>query len=128
MTPTPNKSDSLDKKFSTLTWLMGIVFTGFFATGSAMLISFGSVKSTVEEDNKRIDYITKDYVPLWFMEGMIQNQNYQTEEIVATLRGESGKVKEINLKYIEFQKTMLNNLSKARGGFSNTTRSMKIEK
>lgn len=128
MTPSPNRSDALDKKYNTMIWLVGILLTGFLATGGAMLVSFGSVKATVDEDTKKIEYIQRDYIPFWFLEGMIQNQNYQTEEIVATIKGDNEKVREINSKYVDFQKTMLNNLSKARGGFSNTTRSIKIEK
>ena len=73
----------------------------------------------------KVDMVYRDYVPMWFMEGLQRNTNYQTEEIIATMKGDISKVKEINNKYMEFQRTMLNNLAQMRGGYSMTTRSIK---
>jgi len=75
-------------------------------------------------DNERVIYnINHDYIPTWFLQGLIENMNYQTEEIVATMNGDQTKVHEINVKYVAFQKTMMNNLIQMRGGISNTKRS-----
>ena len=74
-------------------------------------------------DNERVIYnINHDYIPTWFLQGLIENMNYQTEEIVATMDGDQTKVHEINVKYVAFQKTMMNNLIQMRGGISNTQR------
>jgi hypothetical protein len=77
----------------------------------------------IREVTRRTDYIWKDYVPMWFMDGMIKNNDYKTEEIVSTLKGDDAKVKEINKKYIDFQTIMLNNMIQMRGGISLITRS-----
>jgi len=75
-------------------------------------------------DNERVIYnINHDYIPTWFFQGLIENMNYQTEEIVVTMNGDQTKVHEINVKYVAFQKTMMNNLIQMRGGISNTKRS-----
>jgi len=70
----------------------------------------------IKENEKSLVFVIGDYVPLWFMEGIIQNMNFQTEEIVATISNNIDKVKEINKKYLEFQKLMLKTLSEHRGG------------
>jgi hypothetical protein len=77
----------------------------------------------IREVTRRTDYIWKDYVPMWFMDGMVKNNDYKTEEIVATLNGDASKVKEINKKYLDFQNTILNNMIQMRGGISLITRS-----
>jgi hypothetical protein len=64
-------------------------------------------------------------MPAMYLEGFAKNQNYQTQEIVATIKGDKEAVKEINAKYIDFQKTMLDNMIKSRGGITNTVRGVK---
>jgi hypothetical protein len=78
-----------------------------------------------KESFRKVDMVYNDYVPMWFMEGLQRSTNYQTEEIIATIKGDMSKVKEINNKYMEFQRMMLNNLAQMRGGYSTTTRSLK---
>jgi hypothetical protein len=111
-------TQSTEKNSRILLWIGGAILTAFMA----QLIGFGMVKSTVDETKYKVDYVWKDYVPMWYMEGMIKNMNYQTEEIVATIQGDKERVKQINVKYLEFQKTMLSNIVQARGGMSNITR------
>ena len=111
-----------DKMKASLMWIIGIIITTFLGFGGVQILTFGQIKHQVEINTEKLDFVERDYVPAWFLEGMIQNMNYQTEEIVASLNGDNKKVKEINTKYIEFQKTMLNNLIKYRGGMTYTTR------
>jgi hypothetical protein len=70
----------------------------------------------------KVEIINKNYIPTWFLEGMLENMNFQTSEIVATMNGDAKKIHDINEKYCAFQKTMLNNLIQMRGGISNTVR------
>ena len=74
----------------------------------------------------KVEIINKNYIPTWFLEGMLENMNFQTSEIVSTMNGDAARIHDINEKYCAFQKTMLNNLIQMRGGISNTIRG-KIE-
>lgn len=82
----------------------------------ANLVGVAVNRSDIVHDNKKVEVMWSEYVPMWFLEGITQNTNYQTEELIATIQGDQTKVKEINAKYIEFQKTMINNMIKMRGG------------
>ena len=89
----------------------------------ANLVGVATNSKDIKDTNQRLDYIWKNFVPMWFLEGMQKNNDYKTEEIVATLKGDDAKVKEINEKYIEFQNIMLNNMIQMREGISLITRS-----
>ena len=80
----------------------------------------------IERTENAVDIINKNFVPMFLLEGMAENSNYQIAEIVASMNGDAKKVHDINEKYIAFQKTMLNNIIQMRGGISNTVRG-KIE-
>ena len=112
-----------DKRYNFLIWIIGMIFTTFIAIGSVQLVSIGKMKNQLEDTIILLNFMSKDYVPLWYLEGMQKNMNYQTEEIVATINGNKAKVQEINIKYLEFQRTMLNNFIQMRGGITNITRS-----
>ena len=113
-----------DKRYNFLIWIIGMIFTTFIAIGSVQLVSIGKMKNQLEDTIILLNFMSKDYVPLWYLEGMQKNMNYQTEEIVATINGNKAKVQEINIKYLEFQRTMLNNFIQMRGGLTNITRSV----
>lgn len=115
----------MDEKYNQLLKVVYGLVIVIIGAGAIQFVTFGELKSDVKNNIARTDYIWKEFVPTMFLEGFAQNQNYQTQEIVATLTGDKAKVKEINDKYIEFQKTMINNLIQMRGGMSNTTRSIK---
>lgn len=117
--------EKLDRRIKAVTWIAGLVISGLLTSIVLNTVSYGATKNQVEINTKKLDFVSRDYVPAWFLEGMFQNTTYQTEEIVATLKGENDKVKEINKKYLDFQKTMLNNLIQYRGGMTNITRSIK---
>jgi len=114
-----------DKRYNFLTWIVGIIFAVFVGVGGVSLISFGHMKHEVEDIIESVNFISRDYVPMWYLEGLQKNTNLQTEEIVATIKEDNEKVKEINEKYLQFQKTMLNNFIQTRGGRTNITRSAK---
>ena len=92
----------------------------------ANLVGVAVNRVDIVNNAEKLDLVYKDYVPMWFLEGMQKNNDYKTEEIIATLSGDKEQVKKINTKYIEFQNIMMNNLIKMRGGRTMVTRSGKI--
>ena len=76
----------------------------------------------IERTEAAVEIINKNFTPLFLLEGIAENSNYQIAEIVATMKGDEKKIHEINEKYLAFQKTMLNNIIQMRGGISNTVR------
>ena len=90
----------------------------------ANLVGVALNRSDITDNKEKVVTMWNDYVPMWFLEGLTQNTNYQTQEIIATMQGDQAKVKEINTKYIEFQKTMINNMIKMRGGTSLQSRGL----
>ena len=90
------------------------------------LVGITTTALMIQETNRKTERMWSDYVPVVLLEGMTENSNYQIEEIVATIKGvDREKIAQINKKYYEFQKTMLNVLQKQRGGVAFTTRSAK---
>ena len=80
----------------------------------------------IERTEERVEMINKNFIPTFFLEGLILNMNYQTEEIVATMNGDAEKIHKINEKYIQFQKTMIKNLNDMRGSITNETRGLPV--
>ena len=112
----------MDERYSKLmNVIYGLVFV-IVGAGAIQFVSFGATKNQVEFNTKKLDFIGRDYFPTMLMEGFAKNQNYQTEEIVATINGDKAKIKEINKKYIDFQNTMITNLIQMRSGMTNVTR------
>jgi hypothetical protein len=97
--------------------------------GSILLaVSIVSVLSwTVKKQGDDIRFLQKDYVPLWVVNDLQENQNYMVMDIVAQLGGDKKKVEEVALKYTEFQKRVINKLAQTRGGTTTITRSIKSE-
>jgi hypothetical protein len=110
-----------DRYLSLMKVIYGLIIV-ILGAGAIQFVSFGATKNQVESLQKSVDFVSKDYIPTMFLEGLLKNQNYQTQEIVSTINGDKQRVKEINEKYIDFQKTMLNNFIQQRGGYTNITR------
>jgi len=96
--------------------------------GSVLVaISVVSVLIWKVSDNKdRIDFLSKDYAPLWIMQEMQQNNDYMVQEISATFGAtepDKVKIKEIQKKYADFQKWVVNNIAASRGGITTIIRS-----
>jgi cytochrome c biogenesis factor len=117
-----NYCKEFDTKVNRLVNIIYGLITLFLAGSLALFVTFGELKAQTREDERKIEIIWKDYMPAMYLEGFAKNQNYQTQEIVATIKGDKEAVKEINAKYIDFQKTMLDNMIRSRGGIVNTTR------
>jgi tetrahydromethanopterin S-methyltransferase subunit G len=117
-----NYCKEFDAKVNRLVNIIYGLLTLFIAGSLALFVTFGELKAQTTEIEKKVEFVWRDYMPAMYLEGFAKNQNYQTQEIVATIKGDKEAVKEINAKYIDFQKTMLDNMIKARGGVTNTVR------
>ena len=71
---------------------------------------------------RRVDFVSKNFVPMFFLEGMAENSNYQIKELVAHISGNDAEVDKINEKYLSFQKMMINSLIQLQGGVTNVAR------
>ena len=120
-----NYCKEFDTKVNRLVNIIYGLLTLFIAGSLALFVTFGELKAQTNEIERKIEFVWKDYMPSMYLEGFAKNQNYQTQEIVATIKGDKEAVKEINAKYIDFQKTMLDNMIKARGGVTNNVRGVK---
>jgi hypothetical protein len=108
----------------------------------ANLVGVAVNRSDINHNNKLVTQINREYAPMMFLEGLAKNNNYQTQEIVsktgeliATFSKDeklADKYREdivkINEKYLDFQKTMIDQMmsikkatnSTTRGGYVNT--------
>ena len=102
--------------------LIAAIITILLQSGMVAGIALHGARITNTE--RRIEMINKNYIPTFFLEGLIENMNYQTEEIVATMNGDAEKIHKINEKYIQFQKTMIKNLNDMRGSITSQTRGL----
>jgi len=112
----------MDDRYSNLMKVIYGLIIVILGAGAIQFVSFGATKNQVESLQKSVDFVSKDYIPTMLLEGLLKNQNYQTQEIVATINGDKQEVKAINDKYLDFQKTMINNFIQLRGGYTNITR------
>lgn len=115
----------ITKETSTRTLLITAII--MIVLQGANLIGVAVNRVDIINNAEKLQVVYKDYVPMWFMEGLQKNNDYRTEEIIATLKGDVDEIKKINQKYIDFQKTMINNLIIMRGGMTTTVRSINID-
>jgi hypothetical protein len=120
-----------DEKYHRLVVLfvsIGVVFvSAALIVGATQIAKTAAMEKQIETNTALLKMVSSDYLPMWFMEGIQKNSDYKTEEIVATLQGDKSKVRDINAKYQDFQKTMINDLIRIRGGVTNITRSIHNE-
>lgn len=73
--------------------------------------------------NYKVTLVGKDYLPLWFYERMQQNEDFKIQELIATFtNADKSKIKDINAKYQVFQKDVMNDIIRMRGGYTNISR------
>ncbi len=71
---------------------------------------------------RQVTFINKNFVPMFFLEGMTENSNYQIKELVAHIAGNDAEVDKIREKYVSFQKMMISSLIQLQGGIANVAR------
>ena len=85
-------------------------------------------RSDIAHNYEKVEIMYRDYVPLWLMQGIVENNDFKNREmIIAVTKVGSEKQKEleqISKKYNTFQKSMLNQMAQYRGGVTIITRSI----
>jgi len=108
----------------------------------ANLVGVAVNRKDISQNNKTIATINREYAPMIFLEGMAQNNNYQTQEllsktseVIATLTDEKELVEKyqketdkIREKYINFQRIMINQMIEIKKATSSQTRSAESKK
>ena len=84
-------------------------------------------RSDIKHNYEKVEIMYSDYVPLWLMQGLQENNDFKNREmIIAVTKMNPEKQKEldqISKKYLAFQKSMLNQMAQYRGGVTIITRS-----
>lgn len=80
------------------------------------------------DNEKKIEFIGRDYAPMWFVQALQSNEDYRTQELVAVFGGDTQKAKEISVKYEAFRESMISQMIRFKGGITNITRTAKSDK
>lgn len=115
----------MDERHSKLMNVIYALILAFIGAGAIQFVSFGEVKAQAKETAAKVDFINQNYVPTLFLEGMLQNYMFYTQEMVAKVTGDKGELKEVGEKYIMFQSEMVKQMIQSRGGISSQTRGSK---
>jgi len=91
--------------------------------GAISVVSVLIVK--VDQNKDSIKFLSKDYTPLWTLQALQSNNDYMVQEIAATFGAtepDKAKIKDIQKKYADFQKWVVNNIAQQRSGISTIIR------
>jgi hypothetical protein len=96
--------------------------------GSVLLfVSFGEVKTQTKVTTDLLQFVSRDYTPIWYTEGMTELFTLHTEKVVSVLRGNSimsSDIKKIDEDFLHTIKIMQDNFARMRGGTTSTSRSI----
>ena len=106
-------------KYLLITALFMVILQG----GLLVTVALNTEKD--KEQERKIEYMWRDYMPVVFMEGFMKTYSYQTQALIAEIGGDPAKIKLQNEKFDELRKELLNNLQLMRGGPTSITRSIK---
>lgn len=97
--------------------LNGIVIallSTFIIIGVAQLTLSAKTQEMVRQNTEKINKINNDYTPLFVINTIVESNNLMTQEIVGIREADKEKVKEVQKKYAELQKMVINELSNVR--------------
>jgi hypothetical protein len=92
--------------------LSRVAIASIFLAISIISINFYIQKKQGED----INTIKSDYVPFWVVDDLMENYKFMTLDLVAQFGGDKKKAEEISVKYMEFKKQVINQMSQKRGG------------
>lgn len=98
-----------------------------------MFMAVSAVSILIWQNKKQSDdiqFLSKDYAPLWIIPEMQENYDYAIKQIAATFgatKEDEAKIDEILKKYSNFQLFVINKIASMRGGMTNITRSLEPE-
>ena len=103
-----------DQKINLMLKVITIVLAAFLATGTGLMISFGSVKTKVEQHDADILHLQKRSVDVIFIQDLIQS-NYMLVDILKSAP-QSPEMEEALKKWKEFQISTMLRANPTRGG------------
>ncbi|HUV85164.1 MAG TPA: hypothetical protein VMV86_05595 [Methanosarcinales archaeon] len=93
----------------------------------ANLVGIAINRADIKHNYEKVEIMYSDYVPLWLMQGLQENNDFKNREmIIAVTKVGSEKqaeLEKISRKYLDFQKSLLNQMAQYRGGVTIITRS-----
>lgn len=93
----------------------------FIAVGVTQIILSARLQANLEYTQETVRKINDDYTPLFVMDAIVESNNLMTQEIVGIKEADQAKVKEVQKKYAELQKMVIQQLSTVRGAKSNNS-------
>jgi len=124
----------LDKKHTVLRRiLISVCIVLFSAFIGQWLLSYQTIekntkdidkiKSNLEEITASLKFISKDYVPYWYLQGMNDLYALNTERIIAVVAGkDKAEIQRIENEFKQTIQIMQDNFIRMRGGMDNITR------
>ena len=88
----------------------------FITIGVAQITMSVKTAEMVRQNTERIQKINDDYTPLFVMQALIESNDLMMQEVVGIKEADQAKIKEVQRKYAELQKSVINHLSTMRGG------------
>lgn len=88
----------------------------FITIGVAQITMSVKTAELVKQNTERIRKIDDDYTPLFVMQALIESNDLMMQEVVGIKEADQAKIKEVQRKYAELQKSVINHLSTMRGG------------
>jgi hypothetical protein len=101
------------KEKSGNTILVGLLST-FIVVGISQIVLSVKLQENLRYTQELVEKINDDYTPLFVMRTIVESNNLMTQEIVGIKEADQEKVKEVQRKYAELQKTVINELSSVR--------------
>lgn len=111
-----------DQKINLMLKVIAIGLVAFLATGTGLMISFGAVKTKVDNDHEKLLFVSRDYMPAWYGENMVKLMTLHTDRVVAAIKGQSDEVARLNDEFEQTMKIINDNFIRYRGGMTTTTR------
>ena len=116
------KMDARHRKLMNV--IYGLIIT-IIGAGVIQLVSFGEVRAQVASNTKIVNFVSSDYTPTWYMEGMSELFSIHTRQISAIVGKDKIEIESLNADFQRTVKIMQDNFIRMRGGMTNTTRSAK---
>lgn len=87
----------------------------FIAVGVTQIILSARLQENLSYTQEVVQKINDDYTPLFVISAIVESNNLMTQEIVGIKEADQEKVKEVQRKYADLQKMVIQNLSTVRG-------------
>jgi len=104
-------TESKERSISNL--LIGLLAT-FLVIGIAQVTLTITLKENLNHTQQQVQKINDDYTPMFVVEAIVESNNLMTQEIVGIREGDARKVRDVQKKYADLQKLVIENMSRSR--------------